>query len=85
MHNEILRWFLSPLRLWRTIFLMSGVGFAVAGISGGDPVAVLCTTSACAFAFSGFERRHWIVMPIHSQAGDILARISLIFIVTFIL
>jgi len=84
MQAEILRWVLSPLRLWRTIFLMFGVGFAIASFSG-DPFAVLCTTSACAFAFSGFERREWIEMPTHLQAGDILARISLVFIATSIL
>lgn len=84
MHAETLRWTFSPLRLWRTILLMFGVGFAIASFSG-DPFAVLCTTSACAFAFSGFERREWIEMPAHLQAGDILARISLVFIATAML
>lgn len=84
MQAEILRWVLSPLRLWRTIFLMLGVGFAIASFSG-DPLAVFCTTSACAFAFSGSERREWIEMPTDLQAGDILVRISLVFIATSIL
>lgn len=84
MHAEILRWFLSPLRLWRTILLMFGVGFAVASLSG-DLFAVFCATSACAFVFSGFEHREWIVMPAHVQAGDVLARISLVFLATLIL
>lgn len=84
MHAETLRWIVSPLRLWRTILLMFGAGFAVATFSG-DPFAVLCTTGACAFAFSGFERREWIEMSTHLHAGDILARISLVFIATPIL
>lgn len=79
MQAEILRWVFSPLRLWRTILLVLGVGFATARFSG-DPVAVLCATGACAFVFSGLERREWIEMSIHLQAGDILARISLVFI-----
>ncbi len=84
MHTEILRWLLSPLRLWRTILLISGAGFAVAALSG-DSFVVLCTTSACAFAFSTFERREWIVMPADMQAGDVLMRISLAFLATVVL
>ncbi|HEY6642799.1 hypothetical protein [Povalibacter sp.] len=84
MHAEVLRWFLSPLRLWRTIFLIFGVGFAVASITR-DPLAVLCAASACAYVFSGSEQREWIVRPAHVRAGDTLARISLVFIATFTL
>ena len=84
MHAEILRWVFSPLRLWRTILLMFGVGSALASFSD-DPFAILCTTSVCAFAFTAVERREWIEMPTHLRAGDILARISLVLITTSIL
>src|SRR4051794_18112893 len=53
MHVELLRSLLSPLRLWRTILLVTAVGFAVATFSG-DALAVFCSTLACAFVFSTF-------------------------------
>jgi hypothetical protein len=81
MHAELLRSLLSPLRLWRTIFLMIAMDSTVARFSQ-DAFAVLCSSVACAFVFSAFERREWIVMPAHVYAGDIAARISLAFAVT---
>ncbi len=84
MHADVVRWFLSPLRLWRTILLMSGVGLVTARLSG-DAIVVLCATGLCAFAFSGFERREWIEMPAHVLAGDVLVRISLVFTAALVL
>ncbi|MFL6548676.1 MAG: hypothetical protein ACJ8OJ_08255 [Povalibacter sp.] len=84
MHVELLRSLLSPLRLWRTILLVTAVGFAVATFSG-DALAVFCSTLACAFVFSTFERREWIVMPAQVEAGDLAVRISLAVIATLVL
>jgi hypothetical protein len=84
MHVELLRSLSAPLRLWRTTLLMILAGYAVARLSG-DALAVLCTTIACAFVFSAFERREWITMPAHVRLGDVVARISLAFIAAFVL
>jgi hypothetical protein len=81
MHAEFLRSLLAPLRLWRTILLMIVMDWTVARLSH-DAFAVLCSSIACAFVFSAFERREWIVMPAHIYAGDIAARVSLASVVT---
>ncbi|HMN43013.1 MAG TPA: hypothetical protein PKE27_00430 [Povalibacter sp.] len=73
----------APFRLWRTIVLVFIAGFAVAKVSG-DGVAILCTTIACAFLLSGFERREWIEMPLDRQMGDVLSRVCLALFVTFV-
>lgn len=83
MHAEVFRWLSSPFRLWRTILLVFGAGLVVARLSG-DGLAILCTTIACAFLLSGFERREWIEMPLDRQMGDVLARLSLAFIAALV-
>jgi hypothetical protein len=84
MHVEIIRSLLSPLRLWRTMLLMLAVGSAIVTISP-DAIAVLCSTSACAFVFSRFERREWIHMPVDAYAADVVTRFSAAFLATWIL
>jgi len=83
MHAEVFRWLSSPIRLWRTILLVFGAALIVAKLSG-DGLAVLCTTTACAFLLIGFERREWIEMPLDRQAGDLLARLSLAFVAALV-
>jgi hypothetical protein len=70
------------LHYWRTILLVSSVGLIVAQAFH-DEVAVLLCTLACAFVFTGYERRRWITVSPHFQMGDILLRLSLALSLTY--
>lgn len=74
--NESRRSLFAPLFYWRTILLVFIVGLLVTTLFR-DATAILLTTLGCAFVFSAYERRRWIVMPADLQAGDILVRVSL--------
>jgi uncharacterized membrane-anchored protein len=74
----------SPLQYWRTILLVLTVGFLIATLFR-DAIAVLLSTLVCAFVFSAYERRRWIVMPSELQAADIALRVALAFAFTYVL
>lgn len=84
MQREVRRSLFAPLHYWRTITLVLVVGLAMSLIFR-DALVVLFTTLASAFVFSGYERRHWIVMPTQLQAGDCIVRLSLAIGATYVL
>jgi hypothetical protein len=84
MQVELRRSLLAPLHYWRTILLVLMVGLLVATIFR-DAAAVLLSTLACAFAFSAYERRRWIVMSTETRAGEIFLRVGFAFAATYLL
>lgn len=84
MHSELRRSLLAPVFYWRTVLLVMIVGLMVTTLIR-DMVAVLLSSVACAFVFSSYERRRWVVMPTELQAGDVVARLAIAFVATLLL
>ncbi|HKE95443.1 MAG TPA: hypothetical protein VKB34_14110 [Povalibacter sp.] len=73
---------IAPLHYWRTILLVSCVGFFVTEMFRDELAVMLCTT-VCAFVFAGYERRRWISVSSDFHMGDVLMRLSLALAVTY--
>ena len=78
------RMFSQTLHYWRTILLVFTAGLSVALLSK-DGLAVLLVTLVSAFAFSGYERRRWIIVPANVYATDIFVRVSIALLWTYTL
>jgi len=84
MQIELSRTLFAPLHYWRTVLLVPIVGLSIA-ILFRDATAVLFSTLACAFVFSGYERRRWIVVPPQVRVVAMVLRLSFAFAVTYVL
>ena len=84
MQAGFIRSLSAPLRYWRTVLLVLIVGSVVAALFR-DAIAVLFSALACAFVFSTYERRRWIVMPREMLAGDVALRLAFAFAMTYVL
>lgn len=74
----------ASLYYWRTLLLVSCVGFALAATFR-DEIVLMLGTLACTFVFSGYEHRRWLSVPPHFRMGDILLRVALALCVTYAL